>query len=297
MISIILSSYNGEKYIDEQLDSLVNQSYKNIEIIVVDDCSTDTTLALIKEFELEHEFITLYEGNKNLGYVKNFERGVRLAKGEYIAFCDQDDYWLPNKLELLIKAIGSYDVAYCDSQLVNNRLEPIGKNMSIGHNFITSNNPLNFMVKNCVSGHAMIFKKDLLTKDFEFPKLIPHDWWVTFLASCSNGVVFVDEVLVKYRIHDTNQIGGEGHQKISKVVKNEHRKVRVKVFSMYLKEINHKAKKTAFLLTTSYSSNSIVNRFKRVFVFITNTKKLFIISDKSKVKKYFYALSMFFKIR
>ncbi len=297
MISIVLSSYNGEKYISKQLTSLVNQTYKNIEIIVVDDCSSDTTLAIVKEFALKHEFITLYEGNKNLGYVKNFERGVRLAKGEYIAFCDQDDYWVPNKLELLIKAIGSYDVAYCDSQLVNNQLESMGKNMSTGHNFITSNNPLNFIIKNCVSGHAMIFKKDLLNEDFKFPKLIPHDWWVTFLASCSNGVIFVDEVLVKYRIHDTNQIGGDGHKKISKEAKNKQRKYRMKKFSEHLENLNHQKASIIHKLSNSYISNTIVNRFKRVFVFVSNVEEFFKISGRSNVKKYFYAFSMFFKIR
>jgi len=82
----------------------------------------------------------------------------------------------------LIRNINNSDVAYCDSELVDFDLQSLGRNMSTGHNFITSNNPLNFTIKNCVSGHAMIFKKNILAKDFEFPELIPHDWWITFLA-------------------------------------------------------------------------------------------------------------------
>lgn len=297
MISIVLSSYNGEEYIVEQLESLVNQTYKKFELIIVDDCSTDSTIVNVEPYVKKYENIFLHKGKQNLGYVKNFERGVKLAKGEYIAFCDQDDFWLPNKLEVLMQNIGDYDVAYCDSQLVNNQLEYLGSNMSTGHNYITSKKPLNFLIKNCVSGHAMLFNRTLLKDDFVFPQLIPHDWWITFLASCNNGVVFVDQALVKYRIHDSNQIGGDGHKKISKENKNEQRKYRVQKFSEYVLKYDKKDKNTIRKLSESYESNSITNRFKRVFVFTTNVNAIFKISGRSILKKYFYAFSMFFKIR
>jgi len=85
MISIVLSSYNGEKYIAEQLDSILNQTYKDYELIVVDDCSTDGTTKIVEEFEQRYTNIFLYKGKSNLGYVKNFERDVKLAKGDLIA--------------------------------------------------------------------------------------------------------------------------------------------------------------------------------------------------------------------
>ena len=297
MISIILSSYNGEKYIKEQLNSIANQTYKNFEIIIVDDCSTDSTLEIIQDYVDKYENIFLYKGVKNLGYIKNFERGVKLAKGSYIAFSDQDDYWLPEKLEILINSIKSYDVVYCDSELVNSKLEPLNRNMSTGHNFITSKNPLNFVVKNCVSGHAMIFKRELLENNFDFPELIPHDWWITFLASCNNGVLFVNKPLVKYRIHDSNVIAGEGHKKVSKKQKNIQRKFRLKSFLNIVQKDKNFKSKILNQIFKSYNSNSLLNRIRRVVVFTENVEPLFKISGRKLIKKYFYAFSMFFKIR
>ncbi|NQY28271.1 MAG: glycosyltransferase family 2 protein [Flavobacteriaceae bacterium] len=292
LVSVVLSTYNGEKYIKTQLDSIIAQTYKNIEVIIVDDYSSDNTVSILKTYVSRYSNIYLHEATKNIGYIKNFERGVKLAKGDFISFADQDDYWLPLKTEKLIDAIGSSDVVYCDSELVDCNLNSLGKNMSTGHHFISSSNPINFAVKNCVSGHAMLFKKSLLNNKFNFPELIPHDWWITFLASSKNGVIYLNETLVKYRIHDNNIIAGEGHQKKDKSLKNLDRKQRIKCF--------HEALPNNIILkkiSNSYKNNFLVNRIKRVVVFISYVNELFVISDRSKFKKLFYALSMFFKIR
>jgi len=292
LVSIILSTYNGEKYIKTQLESVIAQSYKNIEIVIVDDFSIDNTVSIIKKYLSKHPNINLYEASSNLGYIKNFERGVKLAKGEFISFADQDDYWLPLKTEKLMKAIGNSDVVYCDSELVDSNLNSLGKNMSTGHNFISSSNPINFTIKNCVSGHAMLFRKSLLGNKFKFPELIPHDWWISFLATSRNGVCFFNETLVKYRIHENNIIAGEGHQKKDKQLKNLERKQRIKCFCEALPN-NITIKR----IHKSYQNNSLLNRVKRVLVFTKNVNELFIISDRSKLKKFFYSYSMFFKIR
>lgn len=297
MISVVLSSYNGENYITEQLDSILAQTYKEIEIIVVDDCSTDSTLQILKKYEVKHSNIRIFEGETNLGYIKNFERGLQLAKGDFTAFSDQDDYWQPQKLEKLINHLNDYDVIYCDSEKVDVNLKPLVQKMSTNSNCISSKNPLNFTVKNCVSGHAMIFKRNLLDEEFELPKLIPHDWYITFLASCRNGVLFFNEPLVKYRIHETNMIAGSGHSKVSKEDKNKARKYRLEVFSNYAQQIANPHASIIKRISESYKSNSIFNRVKRVFVFVINVKPLFRISNRNYLKKYFYAFSMFFKIR
>jgi glycosyltransferase involved in cell wall biosynthesis len=190
LISIIMATYNGEKYINTQLDSIINQTYKNIEIIIVDDLSNDNTVELVKKYISKHKNIRLYINQKNLGYIKNFEKGSKKANGDFIAFSDQDDFWIPNKLERLMSEIGNHDVIYCDSELVDENLNSLHENISKNHNFISSSNPINFAIKNCVSGHAMLIKKELLNSSYEFPELIPHDWWLTFLAASKNGVVF-----------------------------------------------------------------------------------------------------------
>lgn len=292
LVSIVLSTYNGEKYIKTQLDSIIAQSYKNIEVIIVDDFSIDNTVSIVKSYVNKHHNIHLHEATSNLGYIKNFERGVKLAKGEFISFADQDDYWFPLKTEKLMETIGNSDVVYCDSELVDSNLNPLGKNMSTGHNFISSSNPLNFAIKNCISGHGMLFRKSLLNNNINFPELIPHDWWITFLAASKRGVCFLNKTLVKYRIHENNAIAGEGHRKKDKSLKNLERKQRIKCFSealpsnIVLKKINK-----------SYQNNSLLNRTKRALIFTSHVNDLFIISDRSYLKKLFYSLSMFFKIR
>src|SRR5690606_33629827 len=105
LISIALCTYNGEKFLAEQLDSIVNQTYKNIEIIAVDDCSTDRTLTILQKYASKDVRVKVYSNKTNKGYSKNFEYAISLCTGDYIAVSDQDDIWVSDKLELLINKI------------------------------------------------------------------------------------------------------------------------------------------------------------------------------------------------
>lgn len=102
MISVLMSTYNGKKYIIEQLNSLIQQTTSADEVVICDDCSTDNTVELINEFIQEHELTgkwSVYINEVNLGYKENFKKGIELVKGDYIFFCDQDDVWMPKKIE------------------------------------------------------------------------------------------------------------------------------------------------------------------------------------------------------
>ena len=99
VISIVMATYNGGLYLEQQMESIVVQTYPNIEIIIVDDCSTDNTIEILQMFQQKYSNIKLFNNAANLGYIKNFEKGCSLASGEYIALCDQDDYWHPDKLK------------------------------------------------------------------------------------------------------------------------------------------------------------------------------------------------------
>src|ERR1700743_1857825 len=105
LVSIALCTYNGAAYIEEQLDTLVNQSYPNCEIIVVDDCSKDNTVKILSEYADKYPQVRIHINEKNLGYTRNFEKAIRLCKGEYIALCDQDDIWDPQKIEMQVNGI------------------------------------------------------------------------------------------------------------------------------------------------------------------------------------------------
>jgi glycosyltransferase involved in cell wall biosynthesis len=106
MISIAMATYNGENYIREQIDSILNQTYQEFELIICDDCSTDSTWTILQEYEKKDHRINCQLNEKNIGFVKNFEKAIRLSQGEYIAFSDQDDIWTSDHLEILLATIG-----------------------------------------------------------------------------------------------------------------------------------------------------------------------------------------------
>ena len=105
LISVALCTYNGEKFLREQIDSILAQTYKNLEIVIVDDCSTDKTTNIINAYAEKDKRIKLFQNASNLGFNKNFERALGLTSGEYIAISDQDDIWLPQKLQSLLDNI------------------------------------------------------------------------------------------------------------------------------------------------------------------------------------------------
>ena len=98
-IDILMATYNGEKYLEEQIESILNQTYSNFRLIISDDCSTDRTCAILKEYAQKDNRIELYFQEKNLGYVKNFEFLLGKVESELYMLSDQDDYWFPEKVE------------------------------------------------------------------------------------------------------------------------------------------------------------------------------------------------------
>src|SRR5690554_6867365 len=98
LVSIVLCTYNGERFLREQLDSLVRQDYPNLEIIALDDDSSDLSYEILKEYEHRFDFITAIKNPENMGYLRNFEKGISLCHGDYIAMSDQDDIWHTDKI-------------------------------------------------------------------------------------------------------------------------------------------------------------------------------------------------------
>ena len=204
LVSVVLATYNGAGFLEAQLESVLCQSYPSIEIIVVDDGSTDATPEILKEYARRHRRIKLYFSNGNLGYIKNFEKGCRLAAGSHISFCDQDDIWHPDKTSQLMNAMGDYQMIYCDAELVDGQMNSLHKKRSDIKNLRSYDNCLYFAADNCVGGHAMIIKKDLFNNAFPFPKEMPHDLWLAFVSTIFGGMKYLDKPLVKWRHHGNN---------------------------------------------------------------------------------------------
>jgi glycosyltransferase involved in cell wall biosynthesis len=117
-VSVVISTYNGSAFILDQLYSILKQTYKISEIIIVDDASTDDTWLILQSFVLEHKIIKLYQNEQNLGYNKSFEKALQLASGDVIAISDQDDIWHENKIETLLNNWkDNTPLIYCNSVL------------------------------------------------------------------------------------------------------------------------------------------------------------------------------------
>lgn len=202
LISIALCTYNGEKHLEEQLKSIIAQSYKNIEIVAVDDCSGDDSISILNKYANKIT-IHIYSNSANLGYIKNFEKAVSLCEGDFIALCDQDDIWEPHKLERLLEEIKDNMLIYSDSELVDERGNLLNKRISSIRNFIKGHHPESFLFHNCVAGHTVMFRKELKQYIFPFPREIYHDWWIAYTATSVGSITYVEECLVNYRQHGT----------------------------------------------------------------------------------------------
>ena len=205
LVSVAMTTYNGERFLQQQLQSILDQRYKSIEIIISDDGSTDSTIDIIKLFQNTYSNIHLFKNEKANGIKKNFENALVHCSGTYIALCDQDDYWMPDKIEKLIKGIGSHSLIYHNSLFVNEQGQSLNKTIADRMNCYTGYNPEVFLMHNCISGHAALFHRRLLPVALPFPKARYHDWWLAFIAACSDGVIYLPEVLVHYRQHQTSK--------------------------------------------------------------------------------------------
>jgi glycosyltransferase involved in cell wall biosynthesis len=204
-VSIVLCTYNGSKYLKEQLKSIINQSYKNFEIIISDDKSVDNTCEIINSMLNQAEIdYSLYINTEQLGFYRNFEKGISLASGEFIALCDQDDIWNEKKIEILISEIGDNAMIYSDSIFIDDSGVPKGNSMSDIVNMVDGRNHKKLVFHNSVSAHAMLFKKELIPLILPFPDLPFHDWWIAFVAMSKGGIKYIDQKLVNYRVHQNN---------------------------------------------------------------------------------------------
>ena len=214
LVSIAMTSYNGEKYLEQQLRSIMEQSYSNIEIIVVDDGSKDASLNILNRLAAIDSRIKIYQNPHNLGVVANLLRAVSLANGEYICCCDQDDYWRNDRIDILKKLIEKDEenvFAYSDLEICDENLKPIYDSYFA---FMRTKpregylGELSFL-KNIVTGAAVMFRKKVKDMLILVPKDVPfmHDHLV-FVISCSLGnIVYTNEKLVKYRQHEASTIG------------------------------------------------------------------------------------------
>lgn len=213
MIEILLATYNGEKYLEEQIESLENQTYENIRIIIRDDGSTDNTVNIIKKMMKKYNNIKFIVDNKKIGSPQNnFFEILKYANAEYVMFCDQDDVWLENKVAISYNAIKNYDniiaMASSDCIITDNNLNYIRKKGLQTDNKITDFSQL--LVDNCFMGCTMILNKKLYSIINEIPEeCLMHDIWIALIASSMGKIIIIPEKCMLYRQHDKNCVGSK----------------------------------------------------------------------------------------
>ncbi|MDG2422007.1 MAG: glycosyltransferase family 2 protein [Gammaproteobacteria bacterium] len=234
-IAILLSTYNGEKYLSEQLDSVLAQTYQNLIVIVRDDGSSDGTLMILEKYSL------LYKGkihivpseSKNFGASGSFSFLIEyvLEKKEvlgltstYMMFCDQDDIWLPEKVKLQIsKMLATERNSFAGPILVHSDLRVVSAtNQLIAGSFVQyqgleigRNRFTNIIISNLVTGCTALINEQLARKAIPIPKnAIMHDWWLALVAAAFGEVIFLNTPLVSYRQHGRNTIGAKEFSRI-----------------------------------------------------------------------------------
>jgi len=219
MISIALTTHNGSKFIFQQLTSILNQTYKDFELIIVDDCSTDNTFDILQDFQTRDSRIKLCKNEQNLGFLKNFEKAMSLCTGDFIALSDQDDIWTEDHLEVLYNNLGNHYLISANAELIDendNSLHTFTKALDYTVPEETKNQLIIQFIRNTVQGCTCLFRRELLDFYSPTPKyLIAHDYWLGNLACMLpqknniEGLTFVNKSVLKYRQHSSNEIGAE----------------------------------------------------------------------------------------
>lgn len=201
LISVALSTYQGARHLPEQLDSLLAQRGVELEIVAVDDGSDDATVDILAAYAARDQRLRWSVNRGNLGPTGSFERAFSQCAGTWLAPCDQDDVWHPDKLALLHAAIGNHDLAYCDSEYVDAQGRPLGSRVSTQVRMLHGRRPLRFLFANSVSGHACLLRRDLFAAARPIPHGVYHDWWLALCAAGRNGIVYLPQALVQFRRH------------------------------------------------------------------------------------------------
>jgi glycosyltransferase involved in cell wall biosynthesis len=203
LVSVVLCSYNGAKYIAEQVESILRQTYYPLELIISDDASSDGTRKVLEQYE-GNPVVRIFHQEKNIGLTKNFAFAAGQAKGKWIAFSDQDDIWMENKIEKLVKTIGNDPLVYSDSLLVDEKGASINIKLSDLKKMYSGDDSRGYILYSCVWGHGMMIKAELLKKSLPMPDEIHHDIWIAYQALLNGGIKYSNEVLTWYRQHDSS---------------------------------------------------------------------------------------------
>lgn len=217
-ISVAMCTFNGERYLREQLDSIANQTRPPGELVICDDRSTDDTMAILKQFQAEVSFpVLIIQNAMRLGSTRNFDQSIGLCRNEFIALCDQDDRWKPEKLERLSNALIENPFmggVFSDAALIDGDSRPTGGGLFARHNFTSAilRNfiacPTSTLLKHdVVTGATLMFRASVRRYCSPIPASWVHDGWLAWMIALHSRLTVISEPLIEYRVHAGQQLG------------------------------------------------------------------------------------------
>ncbi len=273
-IDILLATYNGEKYVAEQIDSILNQTYKNIHLIISDDCSTDNTRKILSQYE-NNERVEIHLQENNLGYIKNFEFLLKQVKNELYMLSDQDDFWLKEKVEKSLELMKNEkcDMIFGDLEVVDKNLKTMYASFD---DFMLLNRKIRNQINsyklnylyNCVTGCTILAKKKFMNKVLPLPnesEYVAHDHWIGLMMSIYGKTKYMPEKYIKYRQHGENQIGtNKTSHKFTKMdqVRRLFIDVKLGIFGTYVKYNERFPEELQKLNTEAYEYFNMVDKKK-----------------------------------
>lgn len=215
-VDIAMATFNGAQYLAEMLTSIEEQSHRNLRLVLSDDGSKDETHEVAQQ-HAEVLDLTIVPSAPRKGVLRNFEAALTATHASYVALCDQDDYWLPNKIELLLERLTRLEkehgsnlplLVFSDVEVVDQNLGMLKPSMfSDSIKTSAARRFPDYFLSSHVPGCSMMVNRALLDRALPFPDVEIHDWWLIQLATLFGKVDYVDQPLIKYRQHGNNAIG------------------------------------------------------------------------------------------
>lgn len=211
LVSVAMATYNGEKYLAEQLESILSQDYPNVELVVFDDHSRDRTVEILERYRSRHHF-RVFRNPRTIGWKRNFMQAMMMCRGALIAFADQDDVWFPRKIRRLVEEIGTSSLIHSDAAVIGEDGSPVAQSdkdyFQVDRRDLADSSQYG-IVNGLVRGCEMMCTRQVVERAFVIARrtyLPSHDLWIPFVASSLSGCRFLDEPLMNWRLHASSAI-------------------------------------------------------------------------------------------
>lgn len=276
-VNILMATYNGEKFLAQQIESIQKQTFNEWNLLIRDDGSSDKTCDIIRNFTAKDSRIRFINENEhhNLGVIKSFFTLVNYEVADFYFFSDQDDVWLPEKLSVSLEAAKhkASDVpllVYTDLKVVNQELNILQDSMIRAQSHHANTTLLPELTENTVTGGTMMINHALAEKWFTPNDILMHDWFLALLAASLGEIIYLDLPTQLYRQHDNNVLGARTMDKRFKILREGPKSI----FTRYWKLI-HDSQKQASLIVDKYGDIMTANDLELIKCFIKIDKQPF----------------------